>query len=740
MNEEYTPPFTLIDPPYDVMDPDHPWYGKGRPGGIPKTNQSWIELKYKLTGRTKPGGGSYTSAVNISDADADRLIENMQKDMRGYPQFNQTGSFTDFYDSLKKFQDWLVEQYLELPFREQTDKKIQEKQDETRLKELEEKIRAKTSMVPIPDPWGEPTVPPKVQAKTPMVPDKQEVLFDEAGEVKLVPTPTLEVPDLEDYGEERNYIIPESKLKFVLSDEDLSDWVKIFKRFDTLMLNLDAILGGLKKINKGSITHHKNFEKIIQDRHIRTKETILKRGMGDGGKEAEKQKKKQETENWINTIVKAAIGGATLLIASAGASFMGSSYNIEAGNASEKHVAVARLLMSKYGLNEMQAAAIVGTWMQEGFGKGRPDDIEDSYAAQYGDFGPPPIGSSYVGYGWAQWTNMAPGGRLDRVATAIGVTDRAWSDGDNLRAFDWELQNSFPGLIEQLKKETDINKAVETFVRIYEAGGNIQRYYDLHGPDFLNRRIGDAMGVAQKLSSSGQTPNTTPNTNLNTPNTNLGPASPGYGGNNASNVVHSSSNNQTPAPFFGGSVLNPHNMPTIFDPLLDSNSWLNKPINNEVNNIKSFFGESLIRAIEHNSGGFDPNNPPTPLPKAAGSISLPSLFGGEVEYDTGMGHNLSKIFVDTPTVIDMDKVGEPMVVIPMTRPIGLETLDTIFKPAFDEVDMQLDTIQKENMISFERDIDKLMTTKKDIDTISQKTSNGVNDEIVILTQDIFIDN
>lgn len=716
MNEEYTPPFTLIDPPYDVMDPDRPWYGKGRPGGIPKTNQSWIELKYKLTGRTRPGGGSYTSAVNISDADADRLIENMQKDMRGYPQFNQTGSFTDFYDALKKFQDWLVEQYLELPFREQTDKKIQEKQDETRLKELEEKILPKTSMVPISDPWGEPTVPPKVQAKTPIVSDEQEVVFDEAGEIKLVPTPTLEVPDLEDYGEERNYIIPESKLKFVLSDEDLSDWVKIFKRFDTLMLNLDNVLDGLKKMNRGSITHHKNFEKVIQDRHIRTKETILKRGIGDGGKEAE-QRKKQETENWINTIVKAAVAGAALLAASAIAPFMNTNYNISAANASEKHAAVARLLMSKYGLSDIQAAAIVGTWMREGFGKGRPDDIEDSYASQYGDFGPPPIGSSYVGYGWAQWTNMAPGGRLDRVATAIGVTDRAWSDGDNLRAFDWELQNNFPGLIEQLKKETDINKAVETFVRIYEAGGNIQRYYDLHGPDFLNTRISAALGVAGKLSSpSGQTPpNITPNTNVNTSNT-----------------------NQTPAPFFGGTILNPQNMPTIFDPLIDSNSWLNKPVNNQVDNIKDLFGEKM-NLILNSHHYVDLNNPPTPLRNAAGSISLP-LLGGKFEYDTEMGHNLSKIFVDTPTIIDMDKVGEPMVVIPMTRPIGLETLDTIFKPAFDEVDMQLDTIQKENMISFERDMDKLMTTKRDIDTISQKTSNGVNDETVILTQDIFIDN
>ena len=36
-----------------------------------------------------------------------------------------------------------------------------------------------------------------------------------------------------------------------------------------------------------------------------------------------------------------------------------------------------------------------------------------------------------------------PGGRLDRVADAIGVTDRAWTNQDNLRAFDWELKIYF---------------------------------------------------------------------------------------------------------------------------------------------------------------------------------------------------------------------------------------------------------------------------------------------------------
>lgn len=102
-----------IEPPYEVMDPDQPWYGKGRPGGVPNTSTTWKELWWKLTGQTKPGGGSYVSTVKLSGPDADLLISNMQKDDRGYPQFNESGvGFVDFYDALSKFQNWLVEQYL----------------------------------------------------------------------------------------------------------------------------------------------------------------------------------------------------------------------------------------------------------------------------------------------------------------------------------------------------------------------------------------------------------------------------------------------------------------------------------------------------------------------------------------------------------------------------------------------------------------------------------------------------
>ena len=68
-----------IEPPYEVMDPDQPWYGKGRPGGVPNTSTTWKELWWKLTGKTKQGGGSYDSKVKLSVPDADIIISKMQK-------------------------------------------------------------------------------------------------------------------------------------------------------------------------------------------------------------------------------------------------------------------------------------------------------------------------------------------------------------------------------------------------------------------------------------------------------------------------------------------------------------------------------------------------------------------------------------------------------------------------------------------------------------------------------------
>ena len=105
----------LIDPPSGVLYKDKPWYTAKVGDG------TWNLLKLKLTGKRDSHGGSFSSTVNLSDADADKLIANMKEDPRGYPQMDDGGGGMGWYDNYGRFQAWLVEQYL--------GKKPEEKED-----------------------------------------------------------------------------------------------------------------------------------------------------------------------------------------------------------------------------------------------------------------------------------------------------------------------------------------------------------------------------------------------------------------------------------------------------------------------------------------------------------------------------------------------------------------------------------------------------------------------------------
>jgi muramidase (phage lysozyme) len=72
---------------------------------------TWIILKAKLTGKKQPGGGFYYSEVKLTDKEADTVIRNIKKDSRGFPLFEEDKA-KDFAEENKKYQEWLVEQYL----------------------------------------------------------------------------------------------------------------------------------------------------------------------------------------------------------------------------------------------------------------------------------------------------------------------------------------------------------------------------------------------------------------------------------------------------------------------------------------------------------------------------------------------------------------------------------------------------------------------------------------------------
>jgi murein DD-endopeptidase MepM/ murein hydrolase activator NlpD len=125
-------PDRLPQPPEGVLDPQIPW------SRINPNSRLWVTLKARLTGRPTDGE-HYSSYVNISEADADRLIANMKKDPRGYPSLDQAGGNpVQWMENQRLYQEWLVEAYLEDPFREEVDKKIEEAAVESRVREIQE--------------------------------------------------------------------------------------------------------------------------------------------------------------------------------------------------------------------------------------------------------------------------------------------------------------------------------------------------------------------------------------------------------------------------------------------------------------------------------------------------------------------------------------------------------------------------------------------------------------------------
>jgi hypothetical protein len=172
------------------------WYRKGVPGGGVR-DSSFERLKAKLTGGKYDGIGYFKlHSRALTQQDADYLINNMKQDEDGYPQL-ETGSTSGVDEA--RYQEWLIERYLEVPFREQTDEKIRQAEVRTKVKEIikideetaevapvveeapqlvavvEDKIDAleairediappRSEYQPPEDPWGEGTIPPKVEA------------------------------------------------------------------------------------------------------------------------------------------------------------------------------------------------------------------------------------------------------------------------------------------------------------------------------------------------------------------------------------------------------------------------------------------------------------------------------------------------------------------------------------------------------------------------------------------------
>jgi hypothetical protein len=121
------------------------------------------------------------------------------------------------------------------------------------------------------------------------------------------------------------------------------------------------------------------------------------------------------------------------------------------GRGVDKGVSVAKKLIADLGVTPAQAAGIVGNFLYESAGM-NPGERE---GAPYGTpEKPPAMGTLRQGYGWAQWTNSAPGDRLDKFLKSYGGDKgKIATDDDNYRFLMTELKGS-----ESLTKKGVITK------------------------------------------------------------------------------------------------------------------------------------------------------------------------------------------------------------------------------------------------------------------------------------------
>jgi len=156
-------------PPEGILDPKKPYWSADRVG-----EATWLRLKGNLTGRRVEGlSENFTSYVKLGDADADKLIENLKK-WGKYPQLNQTDKSGGAYNA-EAYQKWLVEEFLEKPFREQVDQKIEDAEiDRLVNTRRENKVKPQTPLVPKqeePKPVVLPPLPPEPKVElTPQLP------------------------------------------------------------------------------------------------------------------------------------------------------------------------------------------------------------------------------------------------------------------------------------------------------------------------------------------------------------------------------------------------------------------------------------------------------------------------------------------------------------------------------------------------------------------------------------------
>lgn len=329
-------------------------------------------------------------------------------------------------------------------------------------------------------PFGTPI---KIKALTPMIPksEQQSNLRDRFN--GIVPF-SLDMLRLEDI-QESSYIVPKQDVKFIVEHNDIDDWKKLLGMFDALLGNVMKLLNNIRRENYTKITYLKNEEQEIERRHNKLQEKLLdltqKNDKIDAKTEMTDTEKIEKLKKTLVDMGFVAGGAMASLITE-------DLKGLKTGSVHKKGASIAKMLMSRYGLTDVQAAAIVGNFIRE---SGLvPYNVENSSPYDSQEPLPPPWGTPRTGYGWAQWT----GGRLNIFLEKFlgGGPDKrgkAANDGDNWRMLTYELDGPYNYVIQGLKNYTDITQATIYAEENYE--GSLIKAND--------ERINAAKGVLKEV-------------------------------------------------------------------------------------------------------------------------------------------------------------------------------------------------------------------------------------------------
>ena len=96
---------SLPTPPSGILDRDQPWYR------AKVSDAQFDRLKAKLTGGRDASGTTYSKFIDCSPEEADKIISNLKKDPRGYPQMHTPGG-AESYQIMIDYYQWLKDSYL----------------------------------------------------------------------------------------------------------------------------------------------------------------------------------------------------------------------------------------------------------------------------------------------------------------------------------------------------------------------------------------------------------------------------------------------------------------------------------------------------------------------------------------------------------------------------------------------------------------------------------------------------